>query len=753
MTTDPTSSQETPLFNQDALLEGAVRRITFQNEDRSFTVLRVEVEKTGVLATVIGPLTSELGSGTNIVAHGRWETHPKFGKQFKARFITEQRPTTKEAIEKYLSSGSIKGLGPVLAKRIIDQFGEKTLEILDASPESLSEVPGIGKKKLLEIQTSWLEKRGAREVILFFQEHGISLALAQRIYRTYRERSIDVVKENPYILTREVWGIGFHTADKIARLLGIAEDSPLRLEAALLYTLKRASEDGHCFLPKGVLGAKTVSLLQLHSENESSMEEVLSKLIQSGEIVSRGESIYLSFLERAERLLAEEITERIAASPQAPISEELISACAHRTYDVPGTSTTPPRIIKLSSEQKQALQFAATHTITVITGGPGCGKTTVLQAVTNLFRSAGLSVKLAAPTGRAAQRLSEVCDVEASTIHRLLKFDPATRHFLFTKDDPLALDVLILDESSMIELTLAANLFEAIPKGARIVIVGDADQLPSVGPGRFLADLLTIPHLAVVRLQHLFRRGDESSITHIAHQVNSGVVPEIPSPDGTTKCDAYFLGISSAEEGALLVERLVCEQIPKKFGFGAKEITVLSPMNKGELGIISLNLRLQARLTPTDSTDSVLVQGNIAFRLGDRVCQRVNNYNITDGGVFNGDQGEIIGIDGVSQTLSVQLWDGRIIEYPRELLYQLDLAYALTIHRSQGSEVPVVVLVLHDSHSIILERQLLYTAITRAKRLLIIVGQRRALALAVKKTLGSRRYTALSERCLRPDGR
>jgi exodeoxyribonuclease V alpha subunit len=685
-----------------------------------------------------------MGAGISIIARGEWQVHPKFGKQFRAWSITETLPTSEEAIASYLGSGAVKGFGPVLAKRVVDAFGIDTLKILDDDINRLTEVPGIGEKKLQEITAAWKEKQALREVLLFFQTHNISLTLAQKIYSAYGERAIERVKSNPYILSRDIWGIGFQTADKIAAALGTQADAPERIRAGLDHILKRAADDGHCFLPQDELISKSSSLLQL--DNHETISGELCYMTLEGELIAENDKVYSTQLHLAETELAHEIAARVNknARPNHPIPSSLTANVAN-TQSVVGEGRWQ-KTISLSEQQKEAVQLAADRSLLVVTGGPGCGKTTVVQTIVSLFRQAGLSVKLAAPTGRAAQRLAEVCATEASTIHRLLRFEPGSRTFLHDQDSPLSAEAIIIDEASMIDLPLAASLFKAIPKGARVVIVGDADQLPSVGPGRVLGDLLNIPEVPRVCLTTLFRRAEESSITHIAHQINSAAVPHIPQPDGNTRSDSYFLPSQDVTEAADLVERLVVDQIPKKFGISGSDITVLSPMNNGELGIIALNKRLQERLVPPRPELPQVAIGNSIFRLGDRVIQRSNNYNLTDNGVFNGDQGSIIGIDTVNETINVRLWDGREVEYPSNVIHQLDLAYAITIHRAQGTEVPAVVLALHDSHHILLERQLVYTAITRAKKLLVIVGTKRALITAVKRTRGSKRYTELVNR-------
>ena len=732
-------------------LRGTVVRVTFRSEDSGFTVLKVEPDSDNQnfgaqlqTTTVVGEIPSDVGPGVSFIARGTWKSHPKFGKQFRAYSFTEAEPTSDEAIIRYLGSGNIKGFGRVLAERVVRHFGEQTISILDEDPDRLREVSGIGAKKLLEIKSSWGEKKNLREIILFFQQQNVSLGLATRIHQAYGDRAIEKVTENPYILARDVWGVGFRTADRIARSLGIDPNSKERLIAGIAFTLKSSADDGHCYLPTEELVQRAARLLEL--EDTTALEEALAEANLRSELVEEQGQMYLPSLHLAEQQLCRRIAMRVdpLATPTPPIEAAVVSRACGESYAAHGGNDA--KMIRLSEEQQRAIRFAAERQLTVITGGPGCGKTTVLRAIAALFRRAGLNTKLTAPTGRAAQRLAEVCSMEASTIHRLLRYDPSSRGFVHDQQDPLELDALIVDESSMIDLPLATALFNAIPAGTRIVIVGDADQLPSVGPGRFLADLLRISAVPRVELTALFRRAEESLITGIAHKINAGEIPSIPEPDGQTRSDAYLLEAKELETAANLVERVVVEQIPKKFGFTGADITVLTPMNQGDIGVITLNQRLQDRLVPLRPGLPFVRWGNIEFRLGDRVCQRVNNYNIHANGVFNGDQGEIVGIDAESRSVFVQLWDGREIEYPSDTLHQLDLAYALTIHRSQGSEVPAVVLLVHQSHTIMLERQLIYTAVTRAKQLLIVIGTKKALALSAKRNRSTNRFTSLVER-------
>lgn len=735
---------------EQANFRGTVERISFQNKENGFTVLKASPDPDfkdanivpGTNTTLVGIVPENISAGSHFIAYGEWQTHSSFGRQFRAHEIHEKKPQGKDAILKYLSSGAIKGIGETYAKRIVDKFGEATLDVLDKDIGQLKKVSGIGVKKLEEIKESWFEKRKAREIFIFFQEYDLSLNLAQKIYSYYGANCLQIVKKNPYLLARDITGIGFQTADRIGQKMGIAHCAKERIEAGLSYTLTRATDDGHCYLPKDNLFRSAERLLNV--QDHELFEDALKAALESQHLIQKDQAIYLPTLFKAEELLASDIRERAANnySAETLIAPEIVNNLAEATSLASEHET---RLIKLSDEQKHALLLAASKSMLIITGGPGCGKTTLVRTISQLFNRAGLSLKLAAPTGRAAQRLSEVCGADASTIHRLLKYDAYKREFKLNREEKLDADVVIIDEASMIDLPLAQSLFAALKSSTRIILVGDSDQLPSVGPGRVLWDFLNIEEIPKVCLSTLFRRKEQSLITHVAHQINRGIVPEIPTPDGITKADAYFLHAQNTLEAADLVERLVAEQIPKKFGFSDKDIAVLSPMNKGELGTVALNKRLQERLRPLNDKLPRVKLGEHEFRLGDRVCQRVNNYNLHENGVFNGDQGEIIAIDAENRTIWVKLWDGREIEYKSANLYEISLAYALTIHRSQGSEIPVVVLALHQSHNILLERQLIYTAITRAKKLLIIVGTKQAISMAVTRSHGKKRYTGLAD--------
>jgi exodeoxyribonuclease V alpha subunit len=731
-------------FKGSDYFKGIIQRITYQNAENGFSVIRAELAEgkdSGTSHTVIGSLPTSLIEGGVFVARGVWQTHAKFGKQFKAYSITESLPTTTEAITRYLSSGLVKGIGEKLAERIVNHFGEATLQVIEETPDRLSEVNGIGQSKIDELKEIWNERKDERETLLFFQSYGISTTMARRIYKSYGSKSIETVKSNPYILCEEIWGIGFLTADRIAYALGIDTYDIERLMAGISYTLDDSQSNGHTYLPYEELLQKTKSLLKI--DDETTIAKALNHACLSGKIYDYNQKYYRPTLFNLERKAAECIAKR--AYGKKTIHKDIPVHLVEETISTRNIGTAFNDSITLSEEQKEAVHLAATSPLLLITGGPGCGKTTIVKSIGMLFKKAGLSIRLAAPTGRAAQRLQEVCGIEASTIHRLLKYDPMKRCFIHDESDPLPFDVLIVDESSMIDIPLAASLLKAVSDKTRLIFVGDADQLPSVGPGLFFPDLLTTEEVPKVKLTRLFRRAEESSINDIAHLINQGVSPAIPEPDGSGIRDAYLLKVKDQEEAGALIERLVCEQVPKKFDVRSEHITVLSPMNQGALGIIALNKRLQSRLIQKGAGTPSVKIGSTEFHVGDRVCQRVNNYTIHTAGVFNGEQGVIFGIDTEAKSLYVKMWDGREVTYTGDTIHQLDLAYALTIHRSQGSEVPVVILVLHDSHHIMLERQLIYTAVTRAKKLLLVVGTKSALNKATKQIRSSKRFTALKE--------
>jgi exodeoxyribonuclease V alpha subunit len=724
------------LIQEAETLKGSVERITFRNPDNGYSILVVKQAESNQRTTVVGTCI-HIHVGSTVVAKGEFKEHPKYGRQFSALSINPVEPDSAEEIERYLSSGAIKGIGESTAKKIVEAFGDKTLETILQEPQKVARVPGVGKAKAQAVAAAFAEQSVLQQILQYLISHRITPGLANKIYSQYGDKAVDLLNEDPYVLARDIRGIGFKRADQIALGgLGLSIDSPHRLKAGLVYTVEKAGEDGHCFLPRQTLIERSKTLLSLDEETE--LDHYLDKLIKKGTLQAEEENIYTPPLLLAEKVVAQFISERSEVLPQSVVPHEEIQQSIKRAGEELG--------LLFSEEQKQAAELAAWYRLIVITGGPGCGKTTLIKALSRLFCSAGKKMILAAPTGRAAQRMSQVCNYPASTIHRLLKFGRGG--FEHNSDNPLRADVLVVDEASMVDIFLAKALFSAIPASCTLILVGDKDQLPSVGPGRIFADILASPSVQRVFLSQLFRRDDTSTINTIAHLFNAGIAPTIPEPDGNTKVDAYFLPEKDPEQAAELVERLVSDQLPKKFGFNPNDIMVLTPSNRGPLGVQALNKRLQARLNPPliSGGNELTAGDNSTLRLGDRVVQRVNNYNIHEAGVFNGDAGVIYGVDHEAKRLQVDLWDGRIISYTFTETTQLSLAYAMTVHRSQGTEIPCVVLVLHDSHYTMLERQLVYTAVTRAKRLLVIVGTKRALGIAAKRTTALERFSLLGKR-------
>lgn len=726
----------TPPPSEELVLRGVVDRIRFQNPDTGYSVFLFKVTGRGNPYTVVASHPG-LTAGQHLIIRGIEISHHKYGQQIEARSITEAAPTSSAGIEMFLSSGLVKGIGDKTAERLVEEFGEDTLRMLVEEPDKVAALSGIGKSKAKKLQEALGSKKSIQEVLQFLVENNISTGMATKIYEKYGNRAVEILKQDPYLLTRELRGIGFIKADTIALNLGINLDAPQRLKAALYYALEKGTDDGHCFLTIEQLIINARKLLGIEVAESELLLPQLESLIKDEFVIHEDEKLYVTGLFRSEEFVAKFLAQRANEASCLGIEEGLV----RESLDIAAHALN----VEFSAEQQSAIAAAATKKLIVITGGPGCGKTTIIRALTKLFELANKEVLLTAPTGRAAQRMAQVCGKEASTIHRLLRYDPFRRSFLHGINDPLLCDVVVVDESSMIDIQLARDLFAAIPNHATLILVGDKDQLPSVGPGKVFQDIVSLKEITVIGLSRLYRRKEQSQITEVAHLINSGIVPEIPEPDGSTKVDAYFITRKDASEAAVVIENLFAKQLTEKFGFARDEIVVLTPTNRGELGTEALNKRLQDKLNPYLGGPQ-LILGTNSIRVGDRVCQRVNNYQIDEYGVFNGDLGIITEIDAINKSAHVELWDGRLIRYSAKDLGQLSLAYAMTVHRSQGSEIPCVIMALHDSHYSLLERQLIYTGVTRAKRLLVIVGSRRALALATKRSQSQARQTLLTAR-------
>ena len=720
---------------EEQIVRCTVDRVTFSNPDNGWTVLQVSVNDRRKKITVVGTMSNPR-AGVELVARGKIIQHPKFGEQLQAISITETVPSSAEGIKKYLSSGLVKGVGEKTAERIVEAFGEDALDIINNQPEKLASLPGISKNKAEEIAAIIANQTDMGSILQFLVEHNVTTNLATKIYQKFKNRSLEVLSKDPYSLVRSMKGIGFKTADRIAIELGLSLDSPVRLTAGVYHAIEKASDDGHCFLTKKELINEARNILKI--DTEVSLEDAIHTLLNEKSVVEENDRFYIKSLYTAETFVAEFIAERTIPRSETLIPEDSIETAIQQAASDLG--------ISFSAEQQEAVRLANKYRLLLVTGGPGCGKTTVIRALTRFFQIAKKVLVLAAPTGKAAQRMSQVCDFPSSTVHRLLKYDPSSGDFLHGVHDPLIADAVIIDEASMLDLTLAEDLFSAIPKDATLILVGDKDQLPSVGPGRVFAELLSTQEVKSIVLTRLFRQKEGSSITDIAHQILSGTPPNIQEPDGESKSDSYFIPRKDQSEAQALIVKLFSEQLPQKFGFEPHDITVLTPANRGELGTTLLNQAIQEKINPFTDRESELTHGDATFRIGDRVCQRVNNYNIDPYGVYNGDTGIVHSVAPRDKTLTIELWDGRLITYKQAELSQLSLAYAITVHRSQGAEMPCVLLALHESQFTLLERQLLYTAVTRAKRLLVIVGSKQALSIGARRATSSKRFTALKER-------
>lgn len=731
-----------------AVLEGVLERITYANEENGYTVARVDTGRgAGDLLTVVGAL---LGAqvGESLRMEGRWGSHPQYGKQFTVENYTTLLPATVQGIRRYLGSGLVKGIGPVFADRITQHFGLDTLKIIEEEPKRLIEVPGLGPKRTKKIADAWEEQKAIKEVMLFLQTVEVSTSIAVRIYKKYGDASISVVKNQPYRLAADVWGIGFLTADKIAQSVGIPHDSPERVKAGLQYALSQATDQGNCYLPEERLIADAVKLLQvdtglvieclaeLAQPDEDSGEPGVVREKVPGEHGEPVTAIYLVPFHRAELSLSAQLLRLLRTD------EDRMPGFRDVAWDKALAWLKGRTGAELAPEQEGAVRLALTEKVAVLTGGPGCGKSFTVRSIVELARAKKAKVVLAAPTGRAAKRLSELTGADASTVHRLLELKPGG-DAAYDKDRPLDADLVVVDEASMLDLLLANKLVKAVPPGAHLLFVGDVDQLPSVGAGEVLRDLLAdggpIP---AIRLTKVFRQAQQSGVVTNAHRINSG---QHPVTDGMK--DFFLFVEDETEEAGRLTVDVAARRIPAKFGLDPRrDVQVLAPMHRGPAGAGNLNGLLQQAITPARPDLPEKRFGGRVFRVGDKVTQIRNNYEKGENGVFNGTVGVVTALDPVDQRLTVLTDEDEEVAYEFDELDELAHAYAVTIHRSQGSEYPAVVIPVTTGAWMMLQRNLLYTAVTRAKKLVVLVGSRKAIGQAVRTVSAGRRCTALDFR-------
>ncbi len=719
---------EAPQEDEESLevIEGAISKVIFSNEESGWSVIRLVSPAWAHELTAVGNLVGGQ-IGEHLRLYGQWINDKRFGQQFKVERYLPLLPSTLVGVERYLASGLVEGIGPQMAKRLVKHFGEDTLVVLEGDGKRLTEVEGIGPKRAQKIRAAWSEQRHVKEVMIFLQAHGVSSAFATRIYKRYGQSSIAKVKENPYRLAMEVSGIGFKTADAIAERLGVDRASPQRAEAGLLHALGAAADDGHIYLPRSSLIQKASEFLGFTGVV---LEKAIDRLNESRRLVMEpGEdapiylpSLYLAETDAAEHLKA--LLRRSSKPRKIDLKKELAWFESQEK-------------ISLAPEQRAAIERATQSKLLVITGGPGTGKTTIVNGVIRLLEKMGKKILLAAPTGRAAKRMGEATRREAKTIHRLLEFDPRAQVFTKCPDDPLEADAIILDEVSMVDIYLFASVTSALPHHAQLILVGDIDQLPSVGPGRVLEDVIASGQAEVVRLTKIFRQAKESLIVVNAHRINKGEMPQLEQRQGE---DFYLIQRSEPEDVLQTIQTVVKNRIPQSFGLDpVEDVQVLTPMHRGSLGSTALNLSLQGLLNPGGVG---LKRGPYEYKVGDKVMQTKNNYDL---GVFNGDIGRIEAVDVEDRKLIVK-FDERSVNYQAQELDELTLSYACSIHKSQGSEYPAVVIPISTQHFVMLHRNLFYTAVTRGKRLVVMVGSAKALRLAVNNHRHEVRYSQLSER-------
>lgn len=714
-------------------IQGEVVTVVYHNPENGYVIARVDSPAEPGQINVVG-LLGDVAPGESLRLCGEWVEHPKFGRQFKAESCEHLLPASLNGIRRFLGSGAVKGIGEKTADRLVARFGSQVLDILDSDPRRLLEVEGIGAAKLKTIVSSWQEKREVRGLMLFLQTHGVATTFAHRIFRHYGVSAVQRLRANPYDLAYDIHGIGFRTADEVALKLGFAEDAPQRLEAGVEYCLRQVADGaGHMFLPRPDLAEEAARLLGCH--DLELVEEQIDSLVERKRLVveplpEKGvtEAVFLTYFYRTEREIASRL--RGLLDHVSRIDPAKISRAVEREEE---------RLsLTLSQEQREAVESACGHKVSIITGGPGTGKTTITRVVVRALKSLGLKISLAAPTGRAAKRLSEATGFTATTLHRLLRYQPATG-FEFNEEKKLSADVMVVDEVSMLDCGLCLSLLRALPLTCRLVFVGDENQLPSVGAGNVLGDMIESGVVPAVRLTHIYRQARESMIVVNAHRINEGEFP-LGSPHAPPKADFFWVEKEDLADLQALILRMVCERIPEAYGLDPmSEVQVLTPMHKGEVGTIALNRLLQERL---NAGGRELVRGQRAYRVGDRILQLRNNY---DKDVFNGDLGRILDFDAKDEILKAE-FDGRAVEYGFDELDEIGLAYAISVHKSQGSEYPAVVMPVVSQHYMLLQRNLIYTGLTRARKLAVLMGSRRAMHMGLGNERGRQRHTSLAVR-------
>ncbi len=712
-------------------ISGLIEQVSFHNEETGFAVLRVKVKDHRELATVLATVAT-VNAGEWITAQGNWVRDKQYGLQFKTTFLNCSPPTSREGIEKYLASGLIKGIGPIYAKKLVNKFGEQLFTIIDHHSVQLEEVDGIGPARRQKIKAAWVEQKAVRDIMVFLHSYGVSTSRAVRIYKTYGDNAIETIRANPYTLAKDIHGIGFKSADLVAQKLGVARDSIIRALAGVTHTLLEATGEGHCALPKEELVDRSAKLLEIEA---TIVREALERLLIDGdlvrELIGGQELIYLPHLLRAENGIAT-LLKKLTNAPSCfpPINvNKAIAWCQLQTGK------------QLATAQQEALQKALQLRALIITGGPGVGKTTLLDSILRILQAKKLTCLLCAPTGRAAKRLSEATGLDAKTIHRLLEFQPGSGQFARNATHPLEGDILVLDEASMVDVPLMHKLLEALPEHAHLLVLGDVDQLPSVGPGSALRDIIRSQILPTVRLTEIFRQAAASQIVTNAHRMNTGRMPEF-KPQGS-QSDFFIVERDEPETVQPTILKLLTQRIPERLRLDPiLDVQVLCPMNRGSLGTRALNLLLQDALNPRLPNEPAVDRFGWQYRPRDKVIQTQNNY---DKEVFNGDIGQIVSIDSEERQLTIR-FDQRQVLYDFNELDELSLAYAITIHKSQGSEFPAVVVPLTTQHYPLLQRNLLYTAITRGRKLVILVGQQKAMAIAIRNNHAAERFSGLYDR-------